>query len=283
MAPLTKSTLPGEERDKALLEKADSYIYHTTSDGHELQGHFFTPEQPLDEPTPFLAFFHGGMWDGGKATQFVPQCLNFTTRGLPSATFEYRTSSAHGGTPGRAIDDVQTALLGLKQNATDLGIDPNRIVAIGAGAGACAVLNAAFGKDGHIQKDEDSGLDARPAAVIGLSSLVNTAPKVGLTADLFATPAEAKELNPSGLIRKQLPPSLFLHGRYDRTIPFEQVEKFVKLMKRKRNNCELVEIEGADHSFFNFNVSENLFDLSIRCMDGFLCQLGYLEPEETLD
>lgn len=281
MPPLTRLTLPGEERDKTLLAEAESYIYATSSDGHELQGHFFSPEEKPTEPVPFVAFFHGGMWDNGRATQFAPQCLNFAARGLKTGTFDYRTISRHDGSPSRAIDDVQTALLGLKQNAADLGIDPERIIAVGAAAGACAVLNAAMMPDKKILTDND-GLNARPAAAVGLSALTNTTAK-GLTDELFATAAEAKELSPSSMVRRGLPATLFLHGRHDRTIPVDHVERFVKSLKRKRNKTELIVFEGGDHSFFNFNVSEALFDHSLRSIDAFLCSLGFLEPEEITE
>ena len=54
-------------------------------------------------------------------------------------------------------------------------------------------------------------------------------------------------------------------------------------MNRKKNRCDLVEFDGADHSFFNFNVSKTRYDLSMAAADRFLSDLGYFEFEPDFD
>jgi len=273
MKPTTNSPVIGAERDLELLKEAESYIYSEVG-GHKLQAHFFSPKERT-EKTPIIAFFHGGMWDNGSPTQFLPQCHHYAHRGLLAVSFDYRTRGKHDASPEDSVHDIQSAILRLRQNHQQLGIDPERIIVMAAGAGAYGALCAAM----HPEILADEQYDSRPQAVIALSSIVNTSRK-GIGTELFADVGQAKKFSPSAHIKKNLPPTLFMHGSADRTSPFDLVNKFVRSMKRKKNNCELLEFDGADHSFFNFNVSKNRFDLSLAAADKFLTSLGFLPPSE---
>ena len=74
---------------------------------------------------------------------------------------------------------------------------------------------------------------------------------------------------------------LFFHGKSDRISPFEEVEKFRRRLRWRGNSCELIDFVGADHSFFNFNVSHRNFELTISSADRFLVDRGLLDPEEV--
>ena len=51
-------------------------------------------------------------------------------------------------------------------------------------------------------------------------------------------------------------------------------------LRWRRNPCELVDFERADHSFFNFNVSHKNFELTLAAADRFLVDRGLLPPED---
>ena len=82
------------------------------------------------------------------------------------------------------------------------------------------------------------------------------------------------------MVRKGLPPTLLVHGKADTIVPHEDVAKFAKLMKRKKNPCEFIDFEAANHSFFNFNVSAKHFEITLNSMDAFLVSLDCIEPME---
>lgn len=276
MSSIENAPVIGAERDRELLKDAESFIY-TEPGGHELEAHFFRPKDRMGDH-PVIAFFHGGMWDNGSPTQFVPQCLHFAWRGITAVTFEYRTKGRHGASPEDSIFDVQTALLSLRQNASHFGISPDQIVAAGAGSGAYNCLCAAM----LPEVLTDGKVDARPNAVIAFSPIVNTTRR-GIATELFANHINAKDWSPSANVRKDLPPVLMMHGMADRTSPFDLVKKFHKAMRRKKNHCDLIEFEGADHSFFNFNVSKTRYDLSMATADRFLSDIGILPPDIETD
>ncbi|NIQ76054.1 MAG: prolyl oligopeptidase family serine peptidase, partial [Nitrospinaceae bacterium] len=52
-------------------------------------------------------------------------------------------------------------------------------------------------------------------------------------------------------VRPGLPPTLVFHGTADKTVPFENAERFTRLMNESGNICELVPFEGRNHGFFN--------------------------------
>jgi acetyl esterase len=278
MSQILQKVAPiGESRDKEILKAASTYVF-SDKDGIQLLAHVFAPEGPTVPSRPALAFFHGGFWDTPMVTQFVPHCHHFASRGAVSVAFEYRVASKHQTGPIEAIEDSRAALLWLHENAELLGIDPANIAVSGAAGGAFLSLLLAMQKDK--QKDKQVSAPVRPKALVLFSSLINTTPK-GQLSDRFPNTKEAKALSPSGLVRRKLPPMLFMHGKADRVTPFEEVASFCRRMKWRGNRCQLLDFNGAEHSFFNFNVSHANFEMTIAAADRFLVEHGVLEQDRN--
>ena len=278
-----KSALPlGEAHENELLKDVYSYVYFESPQG-DLAAHFVLPANHNPEAShhPCLVFFHGGLWDSSMPTQFIPHAHHFATRGAVCLTVEYRVFNKHRTNPLEAIEDARMVIGFLKTNAKLIGIDPDRIVLIGAGSGAHVILSNAVLPDAA--GDQDIPIDSlKPAAVIGISSIVDTSSK-GVGSDLFPSPKEDKASSPTTLLpAKNLPPCLLLHGRQDRVALFEQTERFAKMYRKKGNRCELVDFEGAGHTFFNFNTHTQLYQLALNSIDHYLCNLGFFSPEEPL-
>lgn len=274
MSHILKKVAPiGESRDKELLKSASTYLY-ATRDGGDLLAHVFAPTSASSSPRPAVIFFHGGFWDAAMVTQFVPHCHHFASRGAVSIAFETRIASKHSTGPIEALEDARTALDWLLENSLILGIDSSQIVFSGAAGGAWLALVLAMKEDKH------TAPPLSPKAVILFSALVNTTPK-GQLSSRFPDSKMGKLLSPSSLIRRKLPPMLFIHGKADRLAPFEEVASFCRRMKWRRNDCRLLDFNGAEHSFFNFNVSHSNFEITITEADHFLASLGLLPPEEA--
>ncbi len=273
MSILTKAKPLSAERNLELLKDAESYAYSTVDDTH-LVAHCFFPEQhQAGDSKPAIIFFHGGMWDVSMATQFAPHAMHFASRGMVAVIVEYRVSSAFNATPENAIEDAEGAMLWLKNNHRELGLDPNRITAAGAASGAHMALLLAM-QPGNEASETYS---ARPLGVIALSAIVDTTKK-GIAMDRFIDSKNAIQLSPSKLVGKGMCPMLLVHGKADTIVPHQHIAKFAKAMNRKKNKCELIEYEGMNHSFFNFNVSSKHFELTLNAMDAFLVNLDCIEP-----
>lgn len=278
MSQILQKVAPiGESRDKELLKSASTYVY-ANRDGAELLAHVFFPDTTIETTRPAVACFHGGFWDTPMVTQFVPHCHHFASRGAVAVTFGYRTSSKHSTGPIEAIEDAKSAFLWLHQNAALLGIDPGKIAVAGAAGGAFLALQVAMQK-----VSKNPGALPRPKAAILFSALVNTTAK-GHHSGRFPNSKSAKSHSPSSLLRRKLPPMLFLHGKADRVTPFEDVSSFCRSMRWRGNRCELLDFTAADHSFFNFNVSNSNFELTIGAADRFLVEQSLIPalPDESL-
>ncbi len=269
----------GEARDREILKDAATYVYQQRPQGDVL-AHLFLPEKMTVEPRPVIVFFHGGFWDSPTPTQFVPHCLHFASRGAVAVAAETRTSVKHGTGPLEAIEDARDLIRWLRSNADTFNLDPNKITLGGAAGGAYLALLATLPKPKNLPAVD--GIDCHPQALILFSALINTASK-GPAHERFPDARTAKRLSPTQLIRRKLPPMLFFHGKSDRITPFEEVDKFRRRMRWRGNSCELVHFERADHSFFNFNVSNKNFELSIGAADRFLVDRGLLLPEENAE
>ena len=262
--------------EQELLQGAKTYVYKKTQDG-ELLIHVFLPEgHKKGDTRPGFLFFHGGLWDNPMVTQFTPQCMHFVSRGGVAAVAEYRIAKNHQTTPVESILDAQTALLWMRINHDFLGIDSNQLVAGGAGSGAHIALCAAM----HKEVEHDTFYSSRPDALILYSAIVDTTKK-GPGIDRFPSHRVAKKTSPSKHIKRKLPPAIFFHGKEDATSPISVVEKFAKKYKSKRNRCVFSPYAQATHSFFNFNVNPDHYVHTIESADGFITELGFLQPDEN--
>jgi len=226
---------------------------------------------------PTIVFFHGGHWDVSMVTQFSPHAMHFAKRGMVAIVVEYRVASLHDTSPDDAFTDAQTVMQWLRYNHKELGVDPNRIVAAGAASGAHMALSLSMRK----RLPEIDGYNPRPQAVIGVSSIVNVNRRI-TDFKRFPNAKQTAKNNPINNIRRKLVPSLLVHGIADTVAPHYLVADLVRMMKRKRNQCELIDFDACNHSFFNFNISPKHFEITLNSMDSFISDLGYIEPMDYL-
>jgi len=270
----------GEARDRALLEDAATYIYQERPQG-PVHAHVFFPPQAAAGPRPIFVFFHGGFWDVPTPAQFVPYCLHFASRGAVAVVAETRTSQRHGTGAVEAMEDARDLIRWLRHNHDTFIIDPGKLVAGGAAGGAMAALLTALPKPKLLTSVD--GLSCLPQALLLFSALVNPAAHKQALAG-FPKGRVDKKWNPMRLVRRKLPPMIFFHGKSDRLVPFAEVEKFRRKVRFWGNRCQLVGIEKADHSFFNFNFDARQFERTVEAADRFVTDLGLLpeNPENSI-
>ncbi|MGZ0709664.1 alpha/beta hydrolase fold domain-containing protein [Coraliomargarita sp. W4R53] len=234
--------------DKEPLPDAE-HVYKTAS-GVKLKLYQFSPAGLTHtDKRPAIVFFFGGGWSGGTATQFYVQADYLAQRGMVAFTADYRVSSRNKTTPFESVEDAKSAVRWIRQHASELGIDPNRIVAAGGSAGGHIALCTAI-IDGYNSDQEDLSISSVPNAVIGFNPVADTSEKTGFQAPLFKRDS-ATSASPIHHVRPGLPPILIFHGTADRTVPFEQIERFTQLMQENGNSCQLIPFPGKTHGFFN--------------------------------
>jgi acetyl esterase len=247
-------------------------IYKKTPQG-DLSAYVFYPTDwsPQDH-RPACGFFFGGGWRTGTPAQFIPEAEYFASRGMVCATFEYR-KIGKTGIPDICIADAKSAIRWFRTNATELGVDPQRVVASGGSAGgqlaAATALISAF--------DDDS---SQPPVSCIPDAMVLFNPELDLTGEGFndaSGKSMERELSPIFDLRPHTPPMILFFGTADSMLP-QGVQAWQE-SKKLGNVCELYTAPGQPHAFFN---KEPWLTSTVFQADEFLCSLGYLHAPSTL-
>ncbi|KAF2209822.1 hypothetical protein CERZMDRAFT_46299 [Cercospora zeae-maydis SCOH1-5] len=110
-------------------------VHHATAiDGYAIPIHGFTQRTPQTSSGPAALHFHGGGMTMGSALTFAKPLAQMASRsGVPIYSVDYRLApEAHGDT---LVEDCYAALLWLRNNANELGIDVARLAVYGESAG----------------------------------------------------------------------------------------------------------------------------------------------------
>lgn len=229
--------------------KPDRSVVYKTIDDVELRLHIFEPvSHQKSAQSPAIVFFFGGGWTSGTPEQFYEQARFFADRGMVAISAEYRIKNKHGTSPFESVADGKSAIRWVRSHADELGIDPNKIVASGGSAGGHVAACTGVIK-GHEEAGEDLTVSSIPNGMILFNPVLDTTAKgYGLSK---VGEDRKLEISPCHQIRQDLPPTLIFHGTADTTVPFENAERFARLMKEAGNVCQLEAYEGATHGFFN--------------------------------
>ena len=240
---------------------------------------------------PAIVFFFGGGWKGGTPAQFEKQCQYLASRGMVAITADYRVSSRHQTKATACVEDGKSAVRWIRQNASKLGIDRDKVAAGGGSAGG-HVAAAIATIDGFESQGEDLDISSRPDAL----ALFNPAVSLDNIGKEFIMPEEKKailpdrvgtsprKLSPYHHIDKNLPPTIIFHGTEDEAVPFVTVRLFQEKASGLGLSCKLVSFPGKPHGFFNWGRFENKpFIQSMLETDLFLTKLGWLKGKPTID
>jgi len=254
-------------------------VYKTTPQG-ELMLHVFSPAGEVQAAVqrPCIVFFFGGGWKGGSFKQFVPQAEYLATRGMVAACADYRIRSIHKTKPDKCVEDAKSAIRWVRAHATELGIDPGKVIAAGGSAGghlaACTALVTAFDAE-----TDDKTISAIPNALVLFNPALN-----------IATLARQKEpgpddlpmpvldsITPNNFLSKTTPPAILFFGTADKLKA--AADEYVTKAKALGLRAEMWTAADMPHGFFN---KEPWIQVTAKKMDEFLASLGYLGSEPTI-
>ena len=114
-----------------VIEGAKVVTYKTVDD-IKLNLWVFTPvKHQSTDKAPAIIFFFGGGWNAGSPSQFVKHCEYLSARGMVALVADYRVKTRHGVPAKVCVSDAKSAIRWVRENASELGIDANRIAAGG--------------------------------------------------------------------------------------------------------------------------------------------------------
>lgn len=259
----------------------------------KLNLYIYQPEEiDAGDKTPAIVFFFGGGWTGGSPGQFEQHCKYLASRGMVAITADYRVASRHKVKAISCVADAKSAIRFIRKNAAELGIDPDRLAAGGGSAGGH--LAACTGViDGLDEPGEDKSISSVPNALVLFNPALVLAPvddieQVGPARQDPAAFAERmgtepKNLSPYHHVKQGAPPTIIFHGKADSTVPYASAEAFARAMNKAGNRCTLAGYEGQAHGFFNYGRGGGeYYTKTVRAMDEFLTELGYLTGKPTV-
>ena len=230
------------------------------------------------KPLPAVMVVHGGGWVKGAKEKFAALSASICRCGYVVANIEYRL--AHEAKFPAAIRDCNAAAAYLRTHAADLGIDPNRIAAVGGSAGGHLAGLVAAGHDiaelRHANTEGSSHLNA----LVVLAGPMEVSP--GRVADQsIAEPEKSfsviwfggdanqkpdlyKLADVASKIDATMPPVLFLTGSEDKPDKNKAVQEKLELLGVETG---LSIVEGAKHAQWN---SPQFMPQFVEAIDGFL-------------
>lgn len=265
----------------AINPKPDKTLVYKTIGETSLSMNVFLPKSwKSGDNRPVLVLFHGGAWKGGSPSDFYFQCEYLAHRGQVAISVEYRLDGKYGKlTPKECVEDGKSALRWVRVHASELGVDPEKIL-VGGGSAGGHVAAAATMCDGFNTSGEDSTILIDPKALVLFNPVLNTSPEGSgyeLVKDYW------QKISPSEHIRSGLPPMLLMYGDEDAIYTKGTVNKFREQTIKAGNFCELKLYPGYKHAFFNITIHQEAYRKTLEDVDKFLVSLGFLKGLPDLD
>ena len=244
-------------------------IVYTTASGFPQRLDLFRP-MFFDRSRPGIVMVHGGGWSGGNKSAYTALARYYAGLGYVCASINYRLAPAHVW-PAQ-VDDTQAAVRWMRKNSRAIGLNPQRIGAVGASAGGHLVL---FLGETDTLNDFDpalSGYSSRVQAVADyfgptdLMSPLEWAPNIwtliqNLIGQFWHPGSPAYQAaSPLYFVTPDDAPTVVFHGTADSTVPVSQSQRIVAAMQANQVPVTYFEFAGQGHGF---NAATNNFTIQV--------------------
>lgn len=246
-------------------------ITYATIDGQRLELDAYLPSGAGDGTTRRAAIIvvHGGSWNGGEKSDFPQWDRWLNEQGYAVFDVEYRLAPQPNWRT--ATGDIKCAVGWVKRNASQYGVDPERIALMGRSAGGHLALLAAYASDDERLPPSCDANDTSVRAVIALyaptdlrwaydhpaNQRVIDGPAT-LRSFLGGDPQTAAEAfdkaSPVAQVRAQTTPTLMFHGGRDQLVREENMYRLAEKLNSAHIPHKEIFIPYAQHGFdYNFN------------------------------
>ena len=225
--------------------------------GRSLKADIFLP--PLEEKSrPAVLFIHGGGWIEGDRSQLRGYGILLARLGFVCMCNSYRLSN-ESIWPAQ-IQDVNCAIRYLRANATDLGLDPDRIGVSGNSAGGHLSLMAAATNYDQIFEGEGGSNEVSseikavcaiyPPTTIRQLEMLNPLENAFLM--LMGKEAKKKDFDkasPLNYVTEDYPPCMLIHGSTDSVVRLKDSTKFYEKLIEFNRPASLHVFSEEEHAF----------------------------------
>ncbi len=219
------------------------------------------------EKSPAVLLIHGGGWKEGDKRQAreIEFGMTLAKNGFVAASINYALRS--DGKFPLNLQDCKNGVRYLRTHADELGIDPNRISVMGGSAGGHLALLVAYTADqSNLAPSQPyPGVSDKVSCVVDFYGISNLAtrketdpngkplkiePLDSTTQSIFgSTPQDWKKASPVTYVKRDVPPTLILHGKKDATVDSDQSQELADALKKAGATYEIIWLPNAPHSF----------------------------------
>ncbi|WP_206830612.1 alpha/beta hydrolase [Alicyclobacillus fructus] len=255
----------------------------------KLSIHFFYP--PVrQEKSPVVLYIQGCAF-GASGPQYLlasaPQILYLVSKGFVVGSVEHTYS--YEDTFPAAVIDVIEAVRYVKREASELGVDPERIGIWGASSGGnlAAMVGVAGGSSEFVESSSDCDGSVRAvvdwfgptdflrmneAGSIQDHDAPDSPESLYIGAPIQEQPELASRANPITYVTpdRPLPPFLICHGDKDPFVPYQQSELLYRALKEHGHQAWLVRLEGEGHGTPGFS-DQTVLDMVVDFFAKYLC------------
>ena len=225
--------------------------------GRPLKADIFLP--PLEEKNrPAVLFIHGGGWIEGDRSQLRGYGILLARLGFVCMCNSYRLSN-ESIWPAQ-IQDVNCAIRYLRANATDLGLDPDRIGVSGNSAGGHLSLMAAAtnydqvfegeGGSNEVSSEIKAVCAIYPPTTIRQLEMLNPLENAFLM--LMGKEAKKEDFDkasPLNYVTEDYPPCILIHGSTDSVVRLKDSTKFYEKLIEFNRPASLHIFSEEEHAF----------------------------------
>lgn len=221
------------------------------------------PEGRTTAATKVIILVHGGSWESGDKNDFNDAIASIRGELKDYAIFNinYRLASGSVNNFPAAINDIDLAIDYINSKAAEYLINTNKIVLIGASAGAHLVLLKAYNEndDGKIKAVIDlfGPTDLtwmffnHPFPLIIQPILINF-----LGTDPTTNPTLYFNASPINFVTAESPPTEIFHGTADEVVPISESEKLDAKLTTMSVPHEFTTYIGESHGWVGANLTD---------------------------
>jgi len=211
-------------------------------------------------PHPVVVMMHGGCWVGLHRPRNVEPLMDaLTERGWATWSLSHRQANDAGGGWTGTFEDVGLGVDFVRDLAEFFDLDASRVVTMGHSAGGHLAIWAA-GRGGYAPDDELYMADPLPlAGAVSLGGIADLRAHVAQEVNpcgeavfqlMDDTPDDLPDRYAEASPAERLPigaPQLFLHGREDYVIPWEQITAYAEAATASGDDVQVHFFEEASH------------------------------------
>lgn len=219
---------------------------------------YFPQEAPADGRLPAVIVIHGGGFNDGDKDRRreVNIASHLARRGYVAMSIDYQlwNKGVKRPTWPQSLHDAKSAVRWLRRHAARLGIDPDRIGAIGCSAGGnlVSMLAVTGPKDGLEPSDGDTAISTAVRCAVDLYGAVDLLEYHDMKMFLKTRaedPDVYRRASPTSYCDAGDAPILIIHGTGDRTVDVSQSRTLARALEAGGVPHRLIVIPDAPHTF----------------------------------